>query len=248
MLESEKIGKIIREARKKKSLTQEQLAEAVYVKKQAVSQWEIGKTCPSLDSIEALNGILDININDMIGNGEKKEMKMKPLDTFDDFDDLIASSQEIVKSVDIDSMFEKTISTLLEYTLITVLGYECYYKSFSRIEDPEDVLDWSCVAWDISNLLDSNDNGPILDGYKYPFPLDMPLIERKIQFMSFLIGSELFEDFDEDGYRNGFIQQIGRYAESCGYDLIKIFPHINSDIFTVYKIALLKLSESLDHI
>ena len=245
MLDNKFIGNLIREARKKKGLTQEQLADAIYVKKQAVSQWETGKTRPNMDSFEQLNRVLGINLAVTFGKVRKNEMDIKKLELIYDFDELALTAKSIVKSIETDSVFEKTVATFLEYTLFAVLGYECYYLSFSRKKNPDDTLEWSNVAWDIANLLDDEDSGPIFDGCKYPFNPHMTMMEKKIHYMSFLIGGELFEDFDEDGYREGFIQQVGRYGEACGYDLIKILPQSESDLFSVYKVALLKLSECI---
>ena len=42
MLDYNKIGKKIYEERKKKQMTQEQLAEKIYVTRQAISKWECG--------------------------------------------------------------------------------------------------------------------------------------------------------------------------------------------------------------
>ncbi len=42
MLDSKKIGKFITEEREKLNLSQEQLAEKIYVTRQAVSKWERG--------------------------------------------------------------------------------------------------------------------------------------------------------------------------------------------------------------
>lgn len=50
MLDNKMIGNLIRDARKNKGLSQEQLAKEVFVQKQAVSQWETGKTRPSISS------------------------------------------------------------------------------------------------------------------------------------------------------------------------------------------------------
>ena len=43
-MNQEKIGKFIAENRKKKNLTQEQLAEKLNISKNAVSKWERGKS------------------------------------------------------------------------------------------------------------------------------------------------------------------------------------------------------------
>ena len=45
----------LQELRKAKSLTQEELAEAVFVSRTAVSKWESGRGYPSIDSLKELS-------------------------------------------------------------------------------------------------------------------------------------------------------------------------------------------------
>ena len=69
-----KIGKFIAECRKKKKITQEELAEKLYITDRAVSKWERGLSLPDADKMLDLCNILDINVNEPL-NGEKIDMK-----------------------------------------------------------------------------------------------------------------------------------------------------------------------------
>ena len=69
-----KIGKFIAECRKDKKLTQEDLAEKLYITDRAVSKWERGLSLPDADKMLDLCNILDINVNELL-NGEKINMK-----------------------------------------------------------------------------------------------------------------------------------------------------------------------------
>ena len=69
-----KIGKFIADCRKKKNITQEQLAEKLYITDRAVSKWERGLSLPDADKMLNLCNILDINVNELL-NGEKIDMK-----------------------------------------------------------------------------------------------------------------------------------------------------------------------------
>ena len=64
-----KTGKFIATLRKKKGLTQEDLAEKMAVSNKAVSKWETGRSFPDADKIPALCELLGISINDFY-NGE----------------------------------------------------------------------------------------------------------------------------------------------------------------------------------
>jgi len=65
-----KIGKFIATCRKDKKLTQEQLAEKLYI----TDRWERGLSLPDAGIMLELCSILDININELL-NGEKIDMK-----------------------------------------------------------------------------------------------------------------------------------------------------------------------------
>lgn len=69
-----KIGKFIAEARKAKGLTQEELAEKLYVTNRAVSKWERGLSLPDAGKMLDLCNILSINVNELL-NGERIDMK-----------------------------------------------------------------------------------------------------------------------------------------------------------------------------
>ena len=69
-----KIGKFIASCRKEKNLTQEQLAEQLYITDRAVSKWERGISLPDADKMLDLCNILGINVNELL-NGERIDMK-----------------------------------------------------------------------------------------------------------------------------------------------------------------------------
>lgn len=74
-MNQERIGKFIADSRKKKKLTQEQLAEKLGVTNRSVSNWENGKNMPDLSLFKPLCEILDITINDLL-SGEKLSKEM----------------------------------------------------------------------------------------------------------------------------------------------------------------------------
>ncbi len=61
-----KIGKFIAECRRKKDLTQAQLAEKLNITDRAVSKWETGKSMPDSSIMLELCDILGINVNDLL--------------------------------------------------------------------------------------------------------------------------------------------------------------------------------------
>ena len=59
---------IIYELRTKKGLSQEELAEKVFVTRQAVSRWENGETIPNIDTLKFLSKLFDVSINTLLGS------------------------------------------------------------------------------------------------------------------------------------------------------------------------------------
>ena len=59
---------IIFELRTKKGLSQEELAEKVFVTRQAVSRWENGETIPNIDTLKLLSKLFDVSINTLLGS------------------------------------------------------------------------------------------------------------------------------------------------------------------------------------
>ena len=59
---------IILELRNKAGLSQEELAEKVYVTRQAVSRWENGETVPNTETLKLLSKLFDVSINTLLGS------------------------------------------------------------------------------------------------------------------------------------------------------------------------------------
>ena len=62
---------VIFELRTKNSMSQEQLAEKVYVTRQAVSRWETGETLPNTETLKLLSKLFDVSINTLLGSPRK---------------------------------------------------------------------------------------------------------------------------------------------------------------------------------
>lgn len=58
------------ELRKRKGLTQEELAEALYVSRTAVSKWESGRGYPSIDSLKEISRYFSVTIDELICSQE----------------------------------------------------------------------------------------------------------------------------------------------------------------------------------
>lgn len=79
----------IRELRKQKGLTQDELAELLYVSRTAISKWESGRGFPNLESLKALSSFFEVSIDDLLSGDEilaiaeddckKRQMRIRDL-------------------------------------------------------------------------------------------------------------------------------------------------------------------------
>ena len=76
MIDQIKIGGFLKELRKEKELTQEQLAEKFGVSSRSVSRWENGNTMPELGILVELADYYEVDIKEII-DGERKSEIMK---------------------------------------------------------------------------------------------------------------------------------------------------------------------------
>jgi transcriptional regulator with XRE-family HTH domain len=64
----------IKKYRTERNLSQEELAETVYVTRQSISNWETGKTYPDIHSLLLLSSFFNVSLDQLI-KGDIKVMK-----------------------------------------------------------------------------------------------------------------------------------------------------------------------------
>lgn len=62
---------VIFKLRTKNGLSQDELAEKVYVTRQAVSRWENGETVPNIDTLKLLSKVFNVSINTLLGSPQQ---------------------------------------------------------------------------------------------------------------------------------------------------------------------------------
>lgn len=75
-MESNNIGNIIKDIRKKYNLTQDDLAKKLNVTYQAVSKWENNKSIPDIEILNNISKLYNIDINILLGNKKKHSKKI----------------------------------------------------------------------------------------------------------------------------------------------------------------------------
>lgn len=58
----------LQELRKSKGLTQEELAEEIYVSRTAISKWESGRGYPSIDSLKEISNYFSVTIDELLSS------------------------------------------------------------------------------------------------------------------------------------------------------------------------------------
>ena len=76
-----KIENKIYELRKKKNLSQEQLAEKMNVARQTISKWELGETSPDIQQAKKLSKIFNVSLDELVDNDIKEILVEKTTNT-----------------------------------------------------------------------------------------------------------------------------------------------------------------------
>ena len=78
----------LQELRKQKGLTQEELAQALYVSRTAISKWESGRGYPNIESLKAISKFFSVTIDELLSTDEvltiaEEDNKQKENNFFD---------------------------------------------------------------------------------------------------------------------------------------------------------------------
>lgn len=63
-------GEKLQELRKQKNLTQEELAQKLYVSRTAISKWESGRGYPGIDSLKEIANFFSVSVDQLLSNEE----------------------------------------------------------------------------------------------------------------------------------------------------------------------------------
>jgi transcriptional regulator with XRE-family HTH domain len=109
-----KIGSFLKELRKEKGLTQEQLAEQLNVSNRSVSRWETGNNMPDLSMLIALAEYYDVDVREII-DGERKSESMN-----EEMKDTLQKVADYNENLNVKSM-RKGIITMSFVFMVLVL-------------------------------------------------------------------------------------------------------------------------------
>ncbi len=74
-MDQQKIGAFLKELRKEKNITQEQLADEMRVSRRTVSRWETGSNMPDMDILIDISDFYGVDLREIL-DGKRKEESM----------------------------------------------------------------------------------------------------------------------------------------------------------------------------
>ena len=121
----------LQELRKQKGLTQEELAEKLYVSRTAISKWESGRGYPNIESLKAIAKFFSLTVDELLSSGEVltlAEEDNKRKEKY--FRDLIYGLLDICIAMLLFLPFfaEKTDGIIQSVSLIALDGVQVYLK------------------------------------------------------------------------------------------------------------------------
>ena len=125
MIDQIKIGSFLRELRKEKEITQEQLAEKFGVSSRSVSRWENGNTMPELGILVELADYYEVDIKEIIDGERKSEiMEKEQKETLRKVADYV----EVEKKLAVKRRCIVTFVGTLMFALSIMIGYIVFPK------------------------------------------------------------------------------------------------------------------------
>lgn len=64
------LGEKLQQLRKQKGMTQQELADRLYVSRTAISKWESGRGYPSIESLKAIAALFSVTVDDLLSSEE----------------------------------------------------------------------------------------------------------------------------------------------------------------------------------
>lgn len=110
----------IKQLRKKKGISQSELAEVIGVKNNTVSTWERGTRKPDFEALNLLSDYFEVSFEYILGSSDKEETRVKP--TQDELDQLALSAladdlyDNMKKYCQLSTKSQKMIDALINAT------------------------------------------------------------------------------------------------------------------------------------
>ena len=151
-----KIGIFLKELRKEKKLTQEQLAEKLNVSGRTVSRWETGSNMPDIGMLVEMADFLDVSIPEIVSGERKSEnMNEEVKETVLKLSDYTETINQKIKG----RLFVLTVIAIIgmiAFVIIEVMGLDTPGSIYERVASAGLGLDFGVLivlAMYLSGLL-----------------------------------------------------------------------------------------------
>lgn len=115
-----RIGSFLKELRKEKGLTQEQMAEKLNVSGRTISRWETGNNMPDISLLMEIAELYEVSISEII-SGERKSENMN--EEVKDTADVMATYATSEKEIMIKSIRNESIIGTIAIVILAVLEF-----------------------------------------------------------------------------------------------------------------------------
>ena len=130
-MDQKKIGRFLKELRKEKDITQEQLAEKIKVSGRTVSRWETGSNMPDISLLAELADFYDVSIPEII-DGERKSENMN-----EEVKETVLKLSDYTETIN-----QKIKGRLFVLTVIAIIGMiEFVIIEFTGLDTPGSVYE-----------------------------------------------------------------------------------------------------------
>lgn len=121
----------LQELRKNKGLTQEELAESLYISRTAVSKWESGRGMPSIESLKAISKFFAVTLDELLSGEEllviaEDDHKQKEMHIRDMIYGLLDCSMALLFFLPFFG--QRTDGTMQGVSLLTLAEVQVYLK------------------------------------------------------------------------------------------------------------------------
>lgn len=142
------IGDIIKEIRRNVNMTQDEMAQALYVTRQAVSRWENGETTPNIETLKQISKMFGVSLNRLLATAQSTNDPAAEInaDRFIGFADIYENSRPTVPAHAIEIITDylgKTPDTVVDMGCGTGLSTRAWEGKCGKvigIEPSEDML------------------------------------------------------------------------------------------------------------